>query len=155
TVTLVASDRTASESAGDTGKFTFARSGDTTLPLTVRFTIAGSAAIGVDYDWIGPTVTFAPGASTADVVIRPVDDIDLEGAEPVVLTILPDSAYSIVTGGRATVVIGDNDSAGISGAYLSDLNPTFASNGWGPYERDRSNGDLAAADGHVITLNGV
>jgi hypothetical protein len=28
------------------------------------------------------------------------------------------------------------------------------SNGWGPLERDRSNGDQAAGDGHTITLNG-
>jgi hypothetical protein len=39
--------------------------------------------------------------------------------------------------------------------YLSDLNPVSASNGWGPYERDRENGDLASGDGAVITLNGV
>ena len=39
--------------------------------------------------------------------------------------------------------------------YLSSLNPTFATNGWGPYERDRSNGEQGAADGGPITLAGV
>jgi len=39
--------------------------------------------------------------------------------------------------------------------YLSDLVPTAAVNGWGPYERDRSNGENAAGDGRVLTLNGV
>lgn len=39
--------------------------------------------------------------------------------------------------------------------YLSDLNPTFAQNGSGPYERDTSNGELAAGDGNPIRLNGV
>jgi hypothetical protein len=42
-----------------------------------------------------------------------------------------------------------------AGTYLSDLNPTSATNGWGPYERDRSNGEAGANDGGIITLNGT
>ena len=40
------------------------------------------------------------------------------------------------------------------GQYLSDMTWTSATNGWGPVERDRSNGDLGGADGRVITING-
>src|SRR5258706_3179849 len=40
-------------------------------------------------------------------------------------------------------------------AYLSDLSWVSAVNGWGPVERDRSNGETGATDGHTITLNGV
>ena len=36
-----------------------------------------------------------------------------------------------------------------------DLTPTAQTNGWGPYERNRSNGEQGAADGRTITLNGV
>ncbi len=39
--------------------------------------------------------------------------------------------------------------------YLSDLNWLSATNGWGPVERDRSNGETALGDGRPITLNGV
>jgi hypothetical protein len=39
--------------------------------------------------------------------------------------------------------------------YLSDLTPVSATNGWGPYERDRSNGEQGAGDGGTLTLNGV
>ena len=39
--------------------------------------------------------------------------------------------------------------------YLSDLGWTSATNGWGPVEKDKSNGGLAAGDGHTITLNGT
>jgi hypothetical protein len=46
-------------------------------------------------------------------------------------------------------------SSGSSTTYVSDLTPTSAANGWGPVERDRSNGDLGAADGLTLTLNGV
>jgi alpha-galactosidase len=40
-------------------------------------------------------------------------------------------------------------------AYVSDLQWTSSSNGWGPVERDMSNGETAAGDGHTITIGGV
>jgi alpha-galactosidase len=40
-------------------------------------------------------------------------------------------------------------------AYVSDVAWTSATNGWGPPERDRSNGETGASDGHTITINGV
>ena len=39
--------------------------------------------------------------------------------------------------------------------YLSDLTWTSATNGWGPVEKDKSNGEQAAGDGRTITLNTV
>jgi hypothetical protein len=38
--------------------------------------------------------------------------------------------------------------------YLSDLNWSSAVNGWGPVEKDRSNGEALAGDGKTLTLNG-
>jgi len=38
-------------------------------------------------------------------------------------------------------------------AYLSDLAYNAATNGWGPVEKDLSNGEQVAKDGHVLTLN--
>ena len=38
---------------------------------------------------------------------------------------------------------------------LSGLGWVSASNGWGPVERDTSNGESAAGDGHPLTLQGV
>ncbi|MFF9623581.1 NPCBM/NEW2 domain-containing protein [Streptomyces griseosporeus] len=40
-------------------------------------------------------------------------------------------------------------------SWASDLPWLSASNGWGPAERDRSNGESGAADGHPLTLNGT
>ena len=42
-----------------------------------------------------------------------------------------------------------------SSIYLSDLNWTSATSGYGPVEKDRSNGEADAGDGRTITLNGV
>jgi len=39
--------------------------------------------------------------------------------------------------------------------YLSDLAWLSASNGWGPVEKDMSNGETAPGDGHTITINGA
>ncbi|MEN3308257.1 MAG: hypothetical protein V7603_4459 [Micromonosporaceae bacterium] len=40
-------------------------------------------------------------------------------------------------------------------SYVSDLPFLTAANGWGPVERDQSNGENAAGDGHPITIGGV
>jgi hypothetical protein len=39
--------------------------------------------------------------------------------------------------------------------YVSDLTWTSAINGWGPVEKDMSNGERSAGDGRTITLNNV
>ncbi|MBO1335865.1 endo-alpha-N-acetylgalactosaminidase family protein [Streptomyces sp. VRA16 Mangrove soil] len=39
--------------------------------------------------------------------------------------------------------------------YASDMDWVFAENGWGPVEKDMSNGDQAQGDGATLTLGGV
>jgi NPCBM/NEW2 domain/FG-GAP-like repeat len=48
-----------------------------------------------------------------------------------------------------------NGGGGGAGTYLSDLAWTSMTNGWGPVERDRSNGESGASDGATLTLNGA
>jgi len=43
----------------------------------------------------------------------------------------------------------------VTASFLSNLPFTSATNGWGPVERDKSNGEQAAGDGHTITIGGV
>jgi hypothetical protein len=45
-------------------------------------------------------------------------------------------------------------SATTSTIYLGDVAWTSMTNGWGPVERNRSNGEQGATDGRTITLNG-
>ncbi|MFF9144922.1 NPCBM/NEW2 domain-containing protein [Streptomyces sp. NPDC014861] len=40
-------------------------------------------------------------------------------------------------------------------SHLGDLHPLTATNGWGPVEKDSSNGESGAGDGRPITINGV
>jgi glucose/arabinose dehydrogenase len=63
--------------------------------------------------------------------------------------------HNIVIGATNTSLIATFAAAGSTTTYVSDLTPTSSTNGWGPVERDRSNGELAAGDGGVLTLNGA
>ncbi|WP_164215267.1 glycoside hydrolase N-terminal domain-containing protein [Virgibacillus sp. YIM 98842] len=42
----------------------------------------------------------------------------------------------------------------VRGIYVSDLDWVNADNGWGPVERDMSNGEMGSGDGGPITING-
>jgi len=39
--------------------------------------------------------------------------------------------------------------------FMSDLNPTSATNGYGPYEKDRSNGESGSGDGSALSIRNV
>jgi alpha-galactosidase len=56
------------------------------------------------------------------------------------------------TSGTATLLVPNPPPSGT--AYVSDLQWTSSTNGWGPVERDRSNGETGATDGHTITIGG-
>ena len=79
-----------------------------------------------------------------------------DAANPVNLEIGPngDVFYADFDGGAIRRITFGSGGPG-SDTYLSDLTPTSATNGWGPYERDRSNGEQGAADGGPIRLGGV
>ncbi len=96
TVTLVAMDASASESAGNPGAFTFTRTGgDSSQPLVVKYTVSGTATNGTDYPALGGSVTIAAGAPSAVVNIMPTDDSLVESSETVTLTLATDATYAL------------------------------------------------------------
>ncbi len=72
TVSVVATDPLAKWS-GDTGTFTFWRSGPLLPSLNVYYQILGTASNGVDYEKIGNYVQIPSGAVSGNVVIKPID----------------------------------------------------------------------------------
>jgi len=111
TVTVEATDATASEPGADTGTFTFTRTGPTTFPLYVGFSITGTASSGYDYqlDSYG-TVTILAGETNATVTVTPIDDQPIEPDETVVVTInASPTTYLVGTQRTATVTIVSND----------------------------------------------
>ncbi|MEQ1858582.1 MAG: Calx-beta domain-containing protein [Chthoniobacteraceae bacterium] len=109
TVSIAATDATATEGGADTGLFSISRTGDTTNPLVVEYTIGGAALHGVDYLPLPGTITIPAGAASAPVLIVPVDDAHGEPAQTVILQLRNDPRLLLDAANLATVTINDND----------------------------------------------
>jgi hypothetical protein len=105
TVTIVATDDTASETAGDTGTFTITRTGPTTAALRVTFTANGSATGGVDYALLGTQVFIPAGSSTVTLTVTPIADSLSEANENVDVFLVANSGVTIGSPSSARVVI--------------------------------------------------
>lgn len=116
-ITLAATDASAAEAAANTGTFTFTRSDSTTDPLTIYFSVSGSAINGADYLPVGSSIVIPGGSASAPLTVTPVDDAIKENSETVVITLAPSptSTYSVTTTTPQTVTISDNDSGGLVG----------------------------------------
>ncbi|HYI11662.1 MAG TPA: S8 family serine peptidase [Thermoanaerobaculia bacterium] len=111
TVTISATDNTATEAGTTTGTYTITRTAPATNPLVVRFTVGGTATSGSDYNALGATVTIAAGATTATLVVRPINDSTVEPNETVIVTVAPVPTYQVGSASSATVTITSDDSA--------------------------------------------
>ncbi|WP_250300549.1 MULTISPECIES: NPCBM/NEW2 domain-containing protein [unclassified Streptomyces] len=69
------------------------------------------------------------------------------------------STYRSLTGARVTTELPVQAHVVVAppsgSSYLSDLPAVSSSNGWGPVEKDTSNGETKAGDGSPITINGI
>ncbi len=113
TVSITATGKKATEAtpAGKPGKVRIARAGKSLAnPLTVNYTIGGTAQNGVDYATLSGTATIPAGQKFIDVFITPIDDAVAEDVETVVITLANDSSYnSDAKKTTATVTIADNE----------------------------------------------
>jgi polygalacturonase len=129
TVTLTHQDASASETVGapgspanNPGKFRFTRSGAGTAPLTVHFTMGGSATRGTDYALAiytsgtpspvpGNTATIPAGATSLTIQLDANYDGIAEGGasanEKAIMTLAPGAGYSAGLTTSGTVVIHD------------------------------------------------
>ena len=107
------------------GLFRFTRSGSTTSPLTVIYTIATGAGQATPDDYT-PTLTgsqiIPAGAASVDVTITPVDDAIVEGTETLTLTLSDTGSYDVGADASATVTIQDNDAANLAPTAVTLLN---------------------------------
>jgi Ca2+-binding RTX toxin-like protein len=92
-------------------QFTLTRVGVIASPLTVTYTLTGSATNGSDYN-IPLSTTFAAGSNTAVVNLNTIDDNLFEGATPetVIVNLTAGSNYTLGATPNATISIADNDS---------------------------------------------
>jgi hypothetical protein len=108
-VRVFAQDDQGSEEGPDTISFNIVRDGSTDAPLTVVYTLAGTAANGVDYETNTLSAVIPAGETNVVVVITPIDDALGEPAETVILTVVATSEYNTGTPVRATGTIADNE----------------------------------------------
>jgi uncharacterized protein (DUF1800 family) len=107
TITVAVYDDTCSERWPDPAVLVLRRSGGM-KPLTVSFSLTGSAVRNADYlaSVTGNTASFAVGQREVFIEIAPVADMDdAELAETVSLTALAGSGYSVGAANSATVTI--------------------------------------------------
>lgn len=108
-VSISTNDASASEAGSDPGVFAITRSGDTAAPLTVNYSLGGTASSGDYSPTLTGTVEISAGASLVIIGITPVDDAAAEGAETLTLSVSAGTGYNIGTPASATVTIADND----------------------------------------------
>lgn len=113
--------------AGNNEEFTidFGGVNNTGSPITVNYTLGGTATNAADYSNITTSVPILDGQQFATVNIAPVDDNLVEGTESVTLTLASGAGYTIGAPNTATVNIADNDIGTVS---LDLAEPPFIPN---------------------------
>jgi Ca2+-binding RTX toxin-like protein len=114
----VAPTSTTEDGAGNL-VYTFTRNGVTTGPLTVNFSVGGTATFNTDYTQSGAatftaddgTVTFGAGNTTAAVTVDPTADNSVEPDETVILTVTGGTGYNVGAPSAASGTITNDDSS--------------------------------------------
>jgi serralysin len=116
-VTVAVSPSSATEDGAPNLVYTFTRNGATTGPLTVNFSVAGTAAFNTDYTQTGAaifnassgTITIGAGDSTAAITVNPSLDTVAETDETVVLTVTAGTGYNVASPAAASGTITNDD----------------------------------------------
>ena len=104
-LTLTVPTASVDDSGTTTGVFKLTRAGDLSQPLTVAYTLGGTASNGQDYQTLTGTQTIKAGHSGARILIRPVHT-GATGTVKVQLTVTPKPGWYELTGpGSAKVKI--------------------------------------------------
>ena len=118
-----------------TSTFSLVKNGTTTaLAATVAYTSASHVAT------LSPTAALVAGTAYTATVKGSTGGVKDVAGNLLVASL----SWSFTTSATTSTT-----------AYLSDLAYTVVASGWGPVEKDMSNGEQAAGDGLPITLNGV
>ena len=94
--------------------FHFTRTGNISQPITVTYSIGGSATPDVDYTALSGSVSFAAQQDAVDVPVDPIDDSVPEFDESVEVALTAGTGYTVGDSDTAVVIIRDNDTPVIS-----------------------------------------
>jgi hypothetical protein len=143
TVSVATADANAGEAGPNTGSFTFTRTGSTAAPVTVFYTVGGSATAGADYAALSGSVVIAAGQAAVTIVLTPIDDAAGEVDETVVVTLAASAAYAVGAANAATVTIVDNEGPVVT-IVATDANASEAGSDTGTFTISRTGPTTAA-----------
>jgi subtilase family serine protease len=110
-VTVTVAVPTATEAGPVSGAFRLSRSVTSADPLTIQYSISGTALNGVDYQSVPASATIPAGAADVLVSIVPIDDTALEANEGVSLMLRSGGPYIIGTPSSGSITIVSDDVA--------------------------------------------
>ncbi|GCL48869.1 hemolysin-type calcium-binding region protein [Microcystis aeruginosa NIES-3804] len=120
-ITLAISPSSVTEDGTSNLIYIFIRTGDTTNPLTVNYSIGGTATNGTDYTLLPTSVTFEANSAIATVTVDPTADTIVESDETVILTLAAGTGYTIGTPNAATGTINNDDTTVTSQLSINDI----------------------------------
>ena len=120
-ITLAVSPSSVTEDGTSNLIYIFIRTGDTTNPLTVNYSIGGTATNGTDYTLLPTTVIFEANSAIATVTVDPTADTIVESDETVILTLAAGTGYTVGTPNAATGTITNDDTSVTSQLSINDI----------------------------------
>jgi hypothetical protein len=173
-VTVTVSASAVAEDGSANLVYTFTRSVAASSPLTVSFSVGGTASYSTDYTQSGAasfdaasgTVTIAASQTAATVTVDPTADTTIEPDETVILTVTAGTGYTVGTPAVSTGTIQNDDGSGnlasgkaatastsYTGMPASNATDGNASSRWSSQFSD--NEWLYVDLGSVLTINRV
>jgi len=134
-VSIAVSPLSAAEDGATNLVYAFSRTGSTTAPLTVNFSVGGTATLNTDYSQSGAatftsssgTAAFGAGSSTTTVTIDPTADVTVESNETVILTVTSGTGYNVGSPSAATGTITNDDAT--PGLSINDVSVAEGNSG--------------------------
>jgi hypothetical protein len=137
------------------GTFRFTRTGgDLTQPLTINYTVSGTATPGVDYTALSGVATIPANTTFVDVPFTPIDDNLPEPTETVIINITASANYN-VTGATATGFIVDNDTTATATVTVAVVTDAAEPATNGTFRFTRTGGDLTQPLTVTYTVGGT
>ena len=156
TVSITASDATASEPGADSGEFLVALAGSKVAPvggITVTYAVSGTATPGADYATLTGTALIPAGQSSVTIPVSVLDDNVVENAETVNVTLGTVSLAGVTIDplqASATVAMNDDDATTVS-ISAPDAAGSEPGSDDGQFLVSLDNGKTAPAGGLQVT----
>ena len=154
TVSISASDASASEVGPDSGAFTISLSSAQTSDVSISYAIGGNASNKLDYDELSGSVTIPAGKTSTTITITPVQDsFGEEGFETVTLSLSGSKFYDVDSkNSGATVAIADAEPGVPTDGILINLTTDSNNDGGISSEDDSVEDD---DPGMILTISDV